>query len=367
MQTKGPIGMKLTNRFFYSFLPIILFGNFVLADDLLGPNIKSLVENAFDQELKQFKECISVEGLIGKDQINTECPLEDLTRLYETLNQIQDPDLTLFLEGFTAPEKLKTPTLYYPKKAQQRGITGFAIVSFDLDEDGLTNNHKIIPPLSHSLFRNEALKAAKKLRYKPLTFEGKPVAYSNMVHKFTFMLESKNIQLDKARKSFNQISRLLKEKKYSEAEKLALKKLDKDPFFYYQLSLAQYMQKKYEEAAGSALDFLNQEDTKELITPEYYFYSQVVLIYAESLFKASKFDELLEVENMLYEIQSEDSTKNNVLMTKLYLGTALIYQDQILDGIYYLTNVKNQAAKDKNENLLGIINSILGNLENALS
>ena len=74
MQTKGPIGMKLTNRFFYSFLPIILFGNFVLADDLLGPNTKSLVENAFDQELKQFKECISVEGLIGKDQINTQCP-----------------------------------------------------------------------------------------------------------------------------------------------------------------------------------------------------------------------------------------------------------------------------------------------------
>ena len=214
MQTKGPIGMKLTNRLFYSFLPIILFGNFVLADDLLGPNTKSLVENAFDQELKQFKECISVEGLIGKDQINTECPLQDLTRLYETLNQVQDPDLTLFLEGFVLlPEALKNPTLYYPKKAQQKGITGFAIVSFDLDEDGRTTNHKIIPPLSHSLFRNEALKAAKKLRYKPLTFEGKPVAYPNMEHKFTFMLEAENIQLDTARKSFNQISSPTQSKK----------------------------------------------------------------------------------------------------------------------------------------------------------
>ena len=109
------------------------------------------------------------------------------------------------------------------------------------------------------------------------------------------------------------------------------------------------MQKKYEEAAGSALDFLNQEDTKELITPEYYFYSQVVLIYAESLFKASKFDELLEVENMLYEIQSEESTKNNVLMTKLYLGTALIYQDKILDGIYYLMT-RTSGSYDTNEN-----------------
>ena len=168
MRTKGLIGMKLTNRFFYSFLPIILCGNFVLADDLLEPNTKSLVENAFDQELQKFKECISVEGLIRKDQINTECPLQDLTRLYETLKQIQDPDLTLFLEGFIAPEKLKTPILYYPKKAQQKGITGFAIVSFDLDENGLTTNHKIIPPLSHTSFHSQALKAAKKLKYKPL-------------------------------------------------------------------------------------------------------------------------------------------------------------------------------------------------------
>ena len=367
MQTKVPIGMKLTNRLLYSLLPLILICNFIGADNSLGPNTKTLVENSFDQELKQFKECINVEGLIGKDQINTECPLKDLKRFYEILNQARDSDLTLFLEGFTAPAKLKTPILNYPKKAQQRGITGFAIVSFDVDEDGRTNNHKIIPPLSHSLFRNESLKAAKKLRYQPLTFEGKPVAYSNMVHKFTFGLEGKNIELDKARKSFNQISRLLKAKKYSEAEKLALKKLDKDPFFYYQLALAQYMQKKYEEAASSALDFLNQEGTKELKLPEYYFFSQVVLIYAESLFKASKFDELLEVENMISAMHSEKGTKNNILMTKLYLGTALIYQDKILDGIYYLMNVKNQAAKDKNENLLGIINSILGNLENALS
>ena len=318
MQTKGPIGMKLTNRFFYSFLPFILFGNFVLADDLLGPNTKSLVENAFDQELQKFKECISVEGLIGKDQINTECPLQDLKRLYEILNQIQDPDLTLFLEGFTAPAKLKTPTLNYPKKAQQRGITGFAIVSFDLDEDGRTNNHKIIPPLSHSLFRNEALKAAKKLRYKPLTFEGKPVAYSNMVHKFTFMLESKNIQLDKARKSFNQISRLLKEKKYSEAEKLALKKLDKDPFFYYQLCLGSIHAEEVRGSRRQRFRFPKSRGYKRInnflnITS----YSQVVLIYAESLFKASKFDELLEVENMLYEIHSEDRHKEQCFNDKV--------------------------------------------------
>ena len=125
MQTKGPIGMKLTNRLFYSFLLIILFGNFVLADDLLGPNTKSLVENAFDQELKQFKECISVEGLIGKDQINTQCTQKDLKKYHEILNQAQDPDLTFFLEGFVAPKALRKPKVLLSKNCSRKRYHGF--------------------------------------------------------------------------------------------------------------------------------------------------------------------------------------------------------------------------------------------------
>ena len=116
---------------------------------------------------------------------------------------------------------------------------------------------KLSPPLSHSIFHHQALKAAKKLKYKPLTYQGEPVAYPNMKHKFTFILEGESIDLDSAANSFNKINRLLKAKKYTEAEKLASENLEKDPFFYYQLALAQNQSsKKYEEAANSALDFL---------------------------------------------------------------------------------------------------------------
>ena len=51
--------MKPTNKFLYSLLPIILFCNFIGADDSLGPNTKNLVKNALDQKFKEFKECMS--------------------------------------------------------------------------------------------------------------------------------------------------------------------------------------------------------------------------------------------------------------------------------------------------------------------
>jgi len=367
MQTKGPIGMKLTNRFFYSFLPIILFGNFVLADDLLGSNTKSLVENAFDQELKQFKECISIEGLIGKDQINTQCSQKILRRYYGILNQVQDPDLTFFLEGFVAPKALKKLQVKYPKKAQQKGITGFAIVSYDLDESGRTTNHKIIPPLSHSIFHNEALKAAKKLKYKPLTYQGEPAAYPNMKQKFIFVLVSGTVDLGPAAGMFNRITQLLKAKKYTKAEKLAYEKLVKDPFFYYQLALSQFKLKKYEEAASNASEFFNQQDAQDLKLPEYYFLSNASLIYAESLYKLNKFEELIKVENMLENLSPSVNYENDILWTKIYLGVALVNTDRMLDGIYYLDSVKFSAKKNKNDGMIKIVDSILLNIENALN
>ena len=367
MQIKELIGMKPTNKFLYSLLPIILFCNFIGADDSLGPNTKNLVKNALDQKFKEFKECMSVEGLVGKNQINTQCPRKDLRRYYEILNQTQDPDLTVFLGGFTAPKAFKKPKVYYPDKAQKKGITGFAIVSFDLDKNGRTANQKIIAPFSHSIFHRQALKVAKKLKYQPLIYQGEPVAYPNMKHKFTFILEGESIDLDSAAKSFNKITRLLKAQKYIEAEKLASDNLENDPFFYYQLSLAKSKLKKYEEAANSALNFFNQQDSQDLKLPEYYFLSHALLIYTESLYKTNKFDELIKVENMLESLSPSKKYINDILWTKIYLGAAFVNTDRMLDGIYYLNSVKLSAIINKNDGMINIVDSILLNIENALS
>ena len=368
MQTKAPIGMKLIKHSFFLFAVfVLLISSDAQTSNILGPKTKIIVTNALDQSLQNFKECTISEGLIGKDQINTQCPYKDLQRYYEILNQTQDLDITFLLEGFIAPKALKKPKLYYPPKAQKKGITGFAIVSFDLDENGRTVNQKIIPPFSHSIFHNQALKAAKKLKYEPLTYMGEPVLYPNMKHRFTFMLESESIELGSAAKSFNRITRFLKAKKYTEAEKIAVDNLEKDPFFYIQLAMVKFKQKKYEEAANIALKFFNHQDSKDLKLPEYYFLSYAALIYAESSYKAGNFDEVTKVEAMLKNLSPAGKYENDILWTKIYLGAALVHTDRMLDGIYYLNSVKLSAIKNEDDGMIKIVDSILLNIENALN
>jgi TonB family protein len=367
MQIPGLIGMRLINQKFGCFLALLLFNNFAHSTNFLSPNLKNAVEGYYQDEKQKFNLCIEKEGLEKSQQIYTNCSIEQLKRAYKILNQFPECDITLFLNGFTAPKKIKQPRLSYPIKAQQKGITGTAFVSFDIDENGKTANHKIIPPLSHRLFQLEALKAAKKLEYTPLKFLGHPVPYKNKEHSFSFALEVGYIELGGAKKSFNKIIRLLQAGKYSEAENLALKKLQRDPFFYYQLAIAQLRQEKFNEAANSALDFFNHQDSKELKLPEYYFLSNATRIYAESLYKAGKYEKLADVEKMLKTLSPNNRSIDDILWTEIYLGTALIYENRILDGIYFLISAKNHSIDQNNQIAGEIIEAILQNLENAFS
>jgi TonB family protein len=367
MQIRGLIGMRLTNQKFCCFLALLLFNHLAHSTNFLSPNLKYAVEGYYQDEKQKFNLCIEKEGLEKVQQIYTNCSIEKLERAYKILNQFSACDITLFLNGFTAPKKINQPKLHYPIRAQQKGITGTAFVSFDIDENGKTANHKIIPPLSHRLLQAEALKAAKKLEYTPLKFLGIPAPYKNKKHSFSFALEGANIELGGARKSFNKIIRLFQAGQYSEAENLALKKLQRDPFFYYQLAVAQLRQKKFNEAANSILDFFNHQDSKELKLPEYYFLSNATRIYAESLYKAGKFKKLADVEKMLETLSPNNRSIDDILWTEIYLGMALIYEDRILDGIYFLISAKNHSINENNERAGKIIESILQNLENAFS
>ena len=360
-------GMKHTNKYIYAFLLIAAFSNPIKADDSLSPNIKAIVKNSYDQDIKKFKKCVSEEGLIASEQIHTNCTIVRLERACKILNQFKECDVTLFLEGFSPPKRLTRPNINYPKSSQRKGLTGFAVVSFDIDESGKTTNHQIVPPLSHKSFQAEALKAARQLEYSPLLFNGVPVPFNKMKHKFTFVLESENIVLDAGARSYNKILRLLKAGKFTEAETLALKKLNKDPFFYYQLSLARFGQKNFEGAANAAQDFFNHQDSKELHMPEYYFLAHATRVYAESLYRSNQIEELIGIETMLKRLSPGKRYKNDIVWTMIYLGTALISKNKTLDGIYFLILAKNSAIKENNESAVNVIDSILENLEDALS
>ena len=106
---------------------------------------------------------------------------------------------SFFRDGEYIPLFKVTPI--YPRRAQERGIMGYAIVAFTITETGTV---KDVEPLEGacgdprdpateyrpcSIFNSAASRAALKLKYKPKIVDGKAVPVADVPHKFTFILE----------------------------------------------------------------------------------------------------------------------------------------------------------------------------------
>ena len=106
---------------------------------------------------------------------------------------------SFFRDGEYIPLFKVTPI--YPRRAQERGIMGYAIVAFTITETGTvedaeplegmcgdpTNPETVFRPCS--IFNSAASRAALKLKYKPKIVDGKAVRVDDVPHKFTFILE----------------------------------------------------------------------------------------------------------------------------------------------------------------------------------
>ena len=368
MQILEQTGMKLINNKIFMIL-FFLVASFSLIgqENFQNSKLISYVKKIYEKELNLFELCIKKEGLVGSAQIKSTCSIDGLSKPYKILNNFKDPTIPVFLQGFKLPKSAKKPRLYYPQIAQKKGITGFAIVSFDIDEQGNTINHSISPPFSHEIFHSEALKAAKKFKYTPLTFESVPIEYPNYKHKFTFILESDALDLGRYSRAANKISKLIRREKFEAAERECIDRIQEEPFFYYQLSVSQFQQNKFNEAANSAQNFLKLEASKNLSLPEYYFLANAVTIYAESLYRAEKYNELTKVEEILFKVSREKEAKPRILWANLFLGTAFIYEEKYLEAIYYLSLTKYYADFDGHNQIGEYASSILSRLENVIS
>ena len=88
----------------------------------------------------------------------------------------------------------------YPRRAQERGTQGFAIVSFTITESGSVENAKALEgycgdptgPESEmrpcTMFNSASSRAALKLKYKPKIVDGKATAVNEVLHRFTFIM-----------------------------------------------------------------------------------------------------------------------------------------------------------------------------------
>ena len=91
----------------------------------------------------------------------------------------------------------------YPRRAKERGIEGYAIISFSITEKGTIKNEIVVEGKCGdfysgidnmrdcSTFNNQSLRAAKKLRYRPAEVNGSPIKVDNVEHRFRYEMGGK--------------------------------------------------------------------------------------------------------------------------------------------------------------------------------
>ena len=88
----------------------------------------------------------------------------------------------------------------YPRRAQERGTQGYAIVSFTITDSGSVKDVIVIEgycgdpegPQEEmspcSIFNSASSRAALKLKYKPKIVNGKAVSIEGVFHRFTYLM-----------------------------------------------------------------------------------------------------------------------------------------------------------------------------------
>ena len=89
----------------------------------------------------------------------------------------------------------------YPRRAQERGTEGFAVVSFTITDSGSVEDVQALegfcgdpegPPEEMrpcTLFNSASSRAALKLKYKPKIVDGKATPVEGVLHRSTFIME----------------------------------------------------------------------------------------------------------------------------------------------------------------------------------
>ena len=77
----------------------------------------------------------------------------------------------------------------YPNTALNRGIEGYAVVEFSVNEHGAVFDAFIIESEPNNIFDRASLKAINKFKYKPKQVNGKAVSSTGQRYMFTYKID----------------------------------------------------------------------------------------------------------------------------------------------------------------------------------
>ena len=76
----------------------------------------------------------------------------------------------------------------YPTDALWAGVEGFALMRFDVNEEGRTENVEVVYSIPYREFGEEGLRSVRRWRYEPATEDGVPVVRRGMVTRLDYQL-----------------------------------------------------------------------------------------------------------------------------------------------------------------------------------
>lgn len=77
----------------------------------------------------------------------------------------------------------------YPRRALQRGIQGYVIVEFTVNEIGAVVDPVVIEAEPQGIFEQAAMDAAKKFKYKPRVVNGEPTSVAGVQNRISFVID----------------------------------------------------------------------------------------------------------------------------------------------------------------------------------
>ena len=78
----------------------------------------------------------------------------------------------------------------YPSRARSRGIEGYVLLSFLVDETGRVQEPKVVESQPRGVFDRVALDAVRKFKYRPRVVNGRPVRVDHVLHRLSFELKN---------------------------------------------------------------------------------------------------------------------------------------------------------------------------------
>lgn len=203
------VGVVVTLALFYLMQFLIQGAESALSDDKIGNLVDFVrVKNDPDLQTKQRKP----KKPPPPDEPPPDTPPQNFNVSVDqtgfSMNNIDTSiDISVGSGGFGISDGEYLPIVkvapQYPRRALSRGMTGWVIVEFTVNEQGAVTSPMVVENCGwiknarnagqcvdnpNGVFDNAALKAAVKFKYKPKVIDGNPVATAGVQNKITFEL-----------------------------------------------------------------------------------------------------------------------------------------------------------------------------------